>query len=177
MRRLATLVGIVVCLLGASSLLWAQSTGPITVTACAPCHGAGAAATQAAPNFPKLDGQHAAYLDKQLREYKSGKRKTGVMAPIIAALKKHQIPEMAKHFAESSRVLHRGGHYVCVVGDSVVSGTPILVHQLLPLLAEEAGLHSHGSWGYEIRNRHMRFPRMGRGGIVRYDWVLEFEKQ
>ena len=102
MRRLATLVGIVVCLLGASSLLWAQSTGPITVTACAPCHGAGAAATQAAPNFPKLDGQHAAYLDKQLREYKSGKRKSGVMAPIIAALKKHQIPEMAKHFAEQS---------------------------------------------------------------------------
>ena len=83
-------------------LLWAQGTGPITVTACAPCHGRGAAGPQAAPNFPKLDGQHAAYLDKQLREYKSGKRKSAVMAPIIAALKKQQIPDMATHFASQA---------------------------------------------------------------------------
>ena len=101
MRRPATLVGIVIWLLGTSSLC-AQAIGPVTVTACTPCHGAGTAATQAAPNFPKLDGQHAVYLDKQLREYKSGKRKSGVMAPIIAALKKQQIPEMAKHFASQS---------------------------------------------------------------------------
>jgi cytochrome c553 len=79
--------------------VWAQGAGTVTVTACAPCHGSGTAATQTAPNFPKLDGQHAAYLDKQLREYKSGKRKSAVMAPILTALKKQQIPEMAKHFA------------------------------------------------------------------------------
>jgi cytochrome c553 len=98
-RRLGTLVGMVMCVLGVSPVLWAQAAGPITVTACAPCHGAGTAAAQAAPNFPRLDGQHAAYLEKQLREYKSGKRKSGVMAPVIAALKKQQISEMAKHFA------------------------------------------------------------------------------
>ena len=85
-------------------LLWAPATGAITVTACAPCHGGngGAAGPQAAPTFLKLDGQHAAYLDKQLREYKSGERKSAVMAPIIAALKKQQIPEMAKHFASQA---------------------------------------------------------------------------
>ena len=71
-----------------------------------PCHGVppvsrrrrgGGAA--GAPTFPKLDGQHAAYLDKQLREYKSGKRKSAIMAPLIAALKKQQISGMAAHFA------------------------------------------------------------------------------
>ena len=98
-RRLGTLVGMTVWLLGASPLLWAQGAGSVTVTACAPCHGA---ATQAAPTFPKLDGQHAAYLDKQLREYKSGKRKSAIMAPIIAALKKQQISGMAKHFASQA---------------------------------------------------------------------------
>jgi len=98
-RRLGTLVGMIMWGLGVSPLLWAQTAGPITVTACTPCHGAGPAATQAAPNFPKLDGQHAAYLEKQLREYKSGKRKSGVMAPVITALKKQQISDMAKHFA------------------------------------------------------------------------------
>jgi len=102
-RTFGTVIGMVVWLLGISPPLSAQqAAGPITVTACAPCHGGGTAATQAAPNFPKLDGQHAAYLDKQLREYKSGKRKSAVMAPIIAALKKQQIPEMAQHFASQS---------------------------------------------------------------------------
>ncbi len=99
-RTSGMVVGMAVWLVGISPPLWAQpAAGPITVTACAPCHSAGTAATQAAPNFPKLDGQHAVYLDKQLREYKSGKRKSAIMAPIIAALKKQQIPEMAKHFA------------------------------------------------------------------------------
>lgn len=72
----------------------AQETASLTVTACQPCHGA-----QAAPTFPRLDGQHAAYLEKQLREYKSGKRQSDVMAPLIAVLKKGQIAGMAAHFA------------------------------------------------------------------------------
>ena len=97
MRRLRTLVGMIMWGLGVSPLLWAQTAGPITVTACSPCHSA--AGAQAAPNFPKIEGQHAAYMAKQLREYMSGKRKSGVMAPVIAALKKRQISEMARHFA------------------------------------------------------------------------------
>ena len=101
-RRLGTLVGMAVWLLGVSPSVWAQGAGSVTVTACAPCHGTGTAATQAAPNFPKLDGQHAAYLAKQLREYKSGKRTSAIMAPIIAAMKTQQISEMAKHFASQT---------------------------------------------------------------------------
>jgi cytochrome c553 len=101
-RILGTLAGIAVCLLGISPSSWAQAAGPVTVAACMPCHGVGGAATQAAPNFPKLDGQHAAYLAKQLRDLKSGRRQNAVMAPILAALKKRQIPDLAKHFAAQS---------------------------------------------------------------------------
>ena len=68
MRKLGTLVGLAVWLVGISTTSWAQATGPITEAACVPCHGVGAAAAQAAPNFPKLDGQHGTYLEKQLRE-------------------------------------------------------------------------------------------------------------
>jgi cytochrome c553 len=90
-----------ICLLAAAPLVWAQGAGPspITVTACLPCHGGGAAAAPGAPAFPTLDGQQAAYLEKQLREYKSGKRKSAIMAPVIAALKKQQISGIAAHFA------------------------------------------------------------------------------
>ena len=82
-------------LLAAPAVVRAQGPGSIDVSACLPCHGGSAAA----PNFPRLDGQHAAYLDKQLREYKSGTRTSAVMAPLIGALKKGQIPGMAAHFA------------------------------------------------------------------------------
>ena len=93
MRTTGTLVAMGLLVLAAPVL--AQDAGTVTVTACQPCHGG----AQAAPTFPKLDGQHAAYLEKQLREYKSGKRKSDVMAPLIAALKKGQIAGMAAHFA------------------------------------------------------------------------------
>jgi cytochrome c553 len=98
-RTVWTLVGTGLLVLGVSPLVWAQEAKSITVTACLPCHAAGAAGPQAAPTFPKLDGQHAAYLEKQLREYLSGKRKSDIMAPIFGALKKQQIPGMAAHFA------------------------------------------------------------------------------
>jgi len=98
-RRLLTLVGIGLWVLGASPVVWAQGAASITVTACLPCHSEGTAGAPGAAPFPKLDGQHAAYLDKQLREYKSGRRKSAIMAPLIAGLKKQQIPAMAAHFA------------------------------------------------------------------------------
>jgi cytochrome c553 len=101
-RTVSTLVGMGLLVLGASPLLRAQEAGSITVTACLPCHAAGAAGPQAAPTFPKLDGQHTAYLEKQLREYMSGKRKSDIMAPIFGALKKQQIPGMAAHFASQT---------------------------------------------------------------------------
>jgi len=94
-----TLVGMCMCLLGISPPVWAQGPAPAGVAACLPCHSEGPAA---APTFPKLAGQHAAYLEKQLREYKTGKRKNAVMAPLIGGLKKQQIPVMAAHFASQT---------------------------------------------------------------------------
>jgi cytochrome c553 len=89
-------------LLAVSPEVWAQGAESITVTACLACHGGGTAGAAGAPTFPRLDGQHADYLDKQLREYKSGKRKSVIMAPLIGALKKQQIPAMAAHFASQT---------------------------------------------------------------------------
>ena len=101
MRTLWTLVGVVMWL-GAAPVVWAQGTGSDAVQACLPCHRGAAAATPGAPPFPRLDGQQAAYLDKQLREYKSGKRKGAVMPPLIRTLKQQQLSAMAAHFASQT---------------------------------------------------------------------------
>lgn len=83
--------------MGMSPVLSAQGT--ITVEACLPCHGVGAAGVPGAPPIPRLDGQHADYLTRQLREFKSGKRKNDLMAPLVGAMKKGQMPALAAHFA------------------------------------------------------------------------------
>ena len=52
--------------------------------ACAACHGTGGQSST--PANPKLAAQHAAYLNKQLTEFKSGKRANAVMSGMVAAL-------------------------------------------------------------------------------------------
>jgi hypothetical protein len=82
---------------------------------------------------------------------------------------------MISHLKDMRIVFKPGAHYVMVVGDSLISNEPIPVHELIQTCGIENGFDIKGVFGYEIRNRHMRFPRRGRGGIVRYDWVIDFQ--
>ena len=51
---------------------------------CVICHGIeGDASSQA---FPRLAGQHAPYLSRQLADFQSGKRKSGTMQPMVEGL-------------------------------------------------------------------------------------------
>ena len=82
--------------------------------------------------------------------------------------------DMKIHFSEMARILRPGAHYVMVIGDSIISGFPIETHTLIEQCATEVGFVQEHSFAYEIRNRHMRFPRAGRGGLVKYDWIVDF---
>jgi len=64
---------------------------------CAACHGADG--NSAAPNFPKLAGQHADYVAKQLSEFKSGQRKDATMNGMAAALSEQDMADLAAYFA------------------------------------------------------------------------------
>lgn len=99
MRRLRTLVGFGLWIAAAPA---AGAQEAITVAVCLPCHGVGAPGVPGAPPIPSLDGQHREYLIKQLREFKAGKRRNDFMAPLVGAMKKHQMPALAAHFAAQS---------------------------------------------------------------------------
>ena len=60
---------------------------------CAACHGADGNA--GSPEYPKLAGQHPAYLAKQLAEFKSGKRANAVMSGMAAALSDEDMKNVA----------------------------------------------------------------------------------
>jgi cytochrome c553 len=70
---------------------------------CAACHGADG--NSAAADFPKLGGQHVDYLEKTLRDYKSGLRKNAIMAGIAQALSKQDIENLAAYYGAQPAVV------------------------------------------------------------------------
>lgn len=71
--------------------------GKAKAAACAACHGADGNSPIAI--YPKLAGQSADYIVKQLKEFKAGTRKDPVMAPMAAALSEQDMLEVASYFA------------------------------------------------------------------------------
>ena len=70
------------------------------IAACMACHGPSGRGNPAA-NYPALQGQHAAYTEKQLRDYASGSRvsdgKTRVMRDIASRLSADDIKAVASY--------------------------------------------------------------------------------
>ena len=64
---------------------------------CAACHGIDGAAP-IMPEYPKLSGQYPDYLQKALRDYKSGARKNPIMAGFAAPLTEKDIENVAQYF-------------------------------------------------------------------------------
>lgn len=113
-------------------------------------------------------------LDEKLQEIYKSDKKNGHKHSYVTF---KYFVEMEKHFAEMSKCLTSGTHYVMVVGDSSVSNVFIDTAGFLIDIAERNGFRITNRWGYKIKNRFMRFDRKGRGGIIEFDWVLDFEKK
>ncbi len=80
---------ILVALLGLSIIPMAHASGDATAgkaraAACTACHGEDGNSPN--PVWPKLAGQHASYLVKQLQDLKTGARKDPMMGPMSMGL-------------------------------------------------------------------------------------------
>lgn len=74
-----------------------SAAGAQKSAACVACHGAGGNSSN--PLWPKLAGQHAAYLEKQMKDFRDGRRQDPLMAPMAAALSDTDIADIAAYFA------------------------------------------------------------------------------
>lgn len=81
-----------------SSASFAQA--PAKAATCVGCHGADG--NSMVPNFPKLAGQHASYLEKTLKDFRDGFRKNATMAPFAAGLTDEEIKELAAFYASQT---------------------------------------------------------------------------
>ena len=71
---------------------------------CEGCHGIDGwrAAYPEVYSVPKLGGQHAAYIDKALHEYKAGERSYPSMRAIAATLSDQDMADLAAYYSQSS---------------------------------------------------------------------------
>ncbi|MCC5863629.1 MAG: cytochrome c [Wenzhouxiangella sp.] len=77
----------------------------IATQVCAACHGVDGNLVLA-PDYPKLGGQHADYLEFALRAYRSGDRDNAIMAPFARDLSDQDIRDVAAWYArQESRLI------------------------------------------------------------------------
>jgi cytochrome c553 len=79
------------------AVIAAQGVGD-NVPACAPCHALNGSADVSGA-FPRLAGQSAYYLARQITEYASGVRASAIMEPIAKALSADDRAAVAAYFA------------------------------------------------------------------------------
>ena len=84
--------------------------------------------------------------------------------------------DMGKNIIEVKRLLKNGSHYIIVVGDSKIRGIEVPTHEILIDIAKLNGFKLDNLFSYIIKNRYLRIPRAGRGGLIKKDWVIDLVK-
>lgn len=67
-------------------------------TVCSACHGVDG--NSAIDIYPNIAGQHAAYLEVQLRAYRDGTRQNAQMSPMATPLSDEDITDLAAYYTE-----------------------------------------------------------------------------
>ncbi len=78
--------------------------GEAKAAACAACHGADGNSTN--PEWPKLAGQHAAYLVKQITDFQAAAmRSNPLMAPMLVGVSEQDAADLAAYFSSKPPTL------------------------------------------------------------------------
>jgi len=97
MKKIAIALTLLVSLVGTANATGNAEAGKAKAAMCTACHGADGNAPIAI--YPKLAGQHADYIVKQLKDFKSGARKDPIMMGMVAALSEADMADIAAHFS------------------------------------------------------------------------------
>lgn len=72
---------------------------------CFICHGADGESSS--PVFPRLAGQHASYMARQLADYRSGKRASSTMQPMVSDLSPADFAALGRYFEARPTLKHK----------------------------------------------------------------------
>lgn len=93
----------VLALLGASASTAMDGPGNAAVgaekaEACARCHGPSGVTSN--PNLPNIAGQNQGYFIKQMKDFRSGYRRSAPMRDVARGLSDEDIADLAAHYAQ-----------------------------------------------------------------------------
>jgi len=94
--------------------------GKAKTQACIACHGPVGDAK--APSFPKLAGQNAAYLVKQLQDFKTGVRKDATMNGMVQSLSPADMKNIGAFYASQKTSLGIAKKEHVVIGRKIYEG-------------------------------------------------------
>ncbi|MCB1874982.1 MAG: cytochrome c4 [Chromatiales bacterium] len=130
--------------------------GKAKSAACAACHGTDG--NSAAPTFPKLAGQGADYLAKQLANFKSGERKNAIMQGQAAGLSEQDMADLGAYYAAQAPKLGKTNPESLEVGEKLYRGGNAKT-------GVPACMSCHGPTG--VGNAPAKFPAL-RGQFAAY---------
>jgi len=84
---------------------------------CAACHGADG--NSVVPNWPKIAGQHAAYIERQLGLMKGGNRVVPEMAGIVISLSDQDMADVAAYFSTQTTAAGLADEALLATGESL----------------------------------------------------------
>jgi cytochrome c553 len=116
---------------------------------CVACHGGDGNAVVA--TYPKLAGQHAGYIAKQLADYKFGARKNAIMSGMVAPLSDQDIQDLAAFYASQKAQLGTASQESLSLGQKIYRGGN-------PASGVAACMSCHGPAG--AGNGPARFPAL-----------------
>jgi cytochrome c553 len=161
MRPFTPTAALTLLTLGLVNSAWAQADEArakrIAGGSCFLCHGANGESTS--EMFPRLAGQHAEYIAKQLNAFQSGERKSTAMAEMVKSLKPDEMLALGRYYEKMNAapepskepLLASLGEYIYHNGNKF-SGVPACVSchgeyaqgtNVLPRLATQIPAYIH----------------------------------
>jgi cytochrome c553 len=116
---------------------------------CFICHGA--EGESSSPVFPRLAGQHASYVERQLADYKSGKRKNDTMQSMVADLSADDMRPLGMYFESKPTRAHP------VADPELAQVGRFVYHRGNPFSGVAACADCHGAAGHGTD----KLPRLG----------------
>ena len=95
-------------------------SGKTKAEPCAACHAADGNSVM--PDWPKLAGQSAKYLEQQLVAFKSGVRKNALMSPMAANLSEQDISDLAVYYSSQKVTIGKADPALVETGESLYRG-------------------------------------------------------
>ena len=117
--------------------------GKTKIQSCAICHGEDGNSTT--PQWPKIAGQHANYLEEQLTGFRSGVRAGQVMNEMAGELSDQDIEDLAAYYSEQTPMTGEADPKLLPHGQKVYRGG--VVEQELPACMACHGPNGQGNPG------------------------------